>query len=147
MDTPRVPYRATPVPPTGPSEPAPEDLMASEPAAARVTPRLRRDRQMALYRRALEHLPGGTDSNFRAWGDSTIYVDRGKGGYVWDADGNEHAAPRLGYGPVILGHGDPRVDDYVNERMRKGVSFSLTSEDEIRTIELITELTGWGHLA
>ena len=38
----------------------------------------------------------------------------------------------MGYGPVILGHADERVDDYVNERMRRGVSFSLTSEDEIR---------------
>ena len=121
--------------------------MASEPAAARVTPHLCRDRQMALYRRALEHLPGGTDSNFRAWGDSTVYVDRGKGGLVWDADGNEYVDLRLGYGPVILGHNDTRVDDYVNERMRMGVSFSLTSEDEIRTVELINELTGWVDMA
>ena len=83
--------------------------------------------------RALQHLPGGTDSNFRAWGEDTIYVDRGKGAMVWDMDGNEFIDLRMGYGPVILGHGDARVDDYVNERMRLGVSFSLTSEDEIRT--------------
>jgi len=120
--------------------------MATEPATA-STPTLSRERQAALYRRALQHMPGGTDSNFRAWGESTIYVDRGQGGLVWDADGNEYVDLRLGYGPVILGHGDPRVDDYVNERMRKGVSFSLTSEDEIRTIELISELTGWVDMA
>ena len=47
-------------------------------------------------------------------------------------DGNEFVDLRMGYGPVILGHGDERVDDYVNERMRRGVSFSLTSEDEVR---------------
>jgi glutamate-1-semialdehyde 2,1-aminomutase len=116
--------------------------MATEPIAD-TTPTLRRDVQRALYRRALEHMPGGTDSNFRAWGESTIYVDRGKGGLVWDADGNEYVDLRMGYGPVILGHGDERVDDYVNERMRRGVSFSLTSEDEIRAIELVCELTGW----
>jgi len=116
--------------------------MATEPIAD-TTPTLRRDVQHALYRRALEHMPGGTDSNFRAWGESTIYVDRGKGGLVWDADGNEYVDLRMGYGPVILGHGDERVDDYVNERMRRGVSFSLTSEDEIRAIELVCELTGW----
>ena len=92
-------------------------------------------------------LPGGTDSNFRAWGEVTIYVDRGKGGIVWDADGNEFVDLRMGYGPVILGHGDARVDDYVNERMRQGVSFSLTSEDEIRAIELVCELTGWVDMA
>jgi glutamate-1-semialdehyde 2,1-aminomutase len=49
----------------------------------------------------------------------------------------------MGYGPVILGHGDDRVDDYVNERMRKGVSFSLTSEDEVRAMELVKELNPW----
>jgi glutamate-1-semialdehyde 2,1-aminomutase len=111
--------------------------------ATHATPTLSRDRQQALYKRALETLPGGTNSNFRAWGDSTIYVDRGRGGMVWDADGNEFVDLRMGYGPVILGHGDARVDDYVNERMRLGVSFSLTSEDEIRAMELVKELTGW----
>src|SRR6187431_14289 len=116
--------------------------MATEPAA-RSTPTIRRDAQSTLYRRALQTLPGGTDSNFRAWGESTIYVDRGKGGTVWDVDGNEYIDLRMGYGPVILGHGDERVDDYVNERMRKGVSFSLTSEDEVQAMELVKELTGW----
>src|SRR6187431_1132201 len=116
--------------------------MATEPAA-RSTPTIRRDAQSTLYRRALQTLPGGTDSNFRAWGDDTIYVDRGKGGTVWDVDGNEFIDLRMGYGPVILGHGDERVDDYVNERMRKGVSFSLTSEDEVQAMELVKELTGW----
>jgi glutamate-1-semialdehyde 2,1-aminomutase len=120
--------------------------MATEPAA-RTTPALRRDAQSTLYRRALETLPGGTDSNFRAWGESTIYVDRGEGGMVWDVDGNEYVDLRMGYGPVILGHADQRVDDYVNERMRRGVSFSLTSEDEVRAMELVKELTGWVDLA
>jgi glutamate-1-semialdehyde 2,1-aminomutase len=114
--------------------------MATSQAA---TPTLKRVRQLELYRRAVRTLPGGTDSNFRAWGEDTIYVDRGKGGKVWDVDGNEYVDLRLGYGPVILGHGDDRVDDYVNERMRRGVSFSLTSEDEVEAIELLCELTGW----
>jgi len=116
--------------------------MATEPAA-RPAPALKRDAQTAMYRRARQTLPGGTDSNFRAWGDDTVYVDRGKGGMVWDIDGNEYIDLRMGYGPVILGHADERVDDYVNERMRLGVSFSLTSEDEVRAMELLTELTGW----
>ncbi len=110
---------------------------------SKPVPDLRRSRQQALYKRALETMPGGTDSNFRAWGDDTVYIDRGEGGRIWDMDGNEFIDLRMGYGPVILGHGDARVDDYVNERMRKGVSFSLTSEDEIEAMELIKEMTGW----
>ncbi len=116
--------------------------MATEPAARSAAP-LQRSAQSAMYRRALQTMPGGTDSNFRAWGDETIYVDRGKGGMVWDIDGNEYIDLRMGYGPVILGHGDDRVDDHVNERMRRGVSFSLTSEDEVQAMELLKELTGW----
>jgi glutamate-1-semialdehyde 2,1-aminomutase len=106
-------------------------------------PKLNRQRQTGLYRRAQQTMPGGTNSNFRAWGDETVYIDRGKGGRVWDLDGNEFVDLRMGYGPVILGHGDDRVDDYVNERMRRGVSFSLTSEDEIEAMELLKQLTGW----
>jgi glutamate-1-semialdehyde 2,1-aminomutase len=112
-------------------------------STTRPNPQLARDRQAAMYRRALTTMPGGTDSNFRAWGEDTVYVDRGKGGYVWDIDGNEYIDLRMGYGPVILGHGDERVDDYVNERMRLGVSFSLTSEDEVRAMELVKELNPW----
>ena len=108
-----------------------------------VRPAMRRDQQLAMWRRATRSMPGGTNSNFRAWGESTVYVDRGKGSRIWDIDGNEYIDLRMGYGPVILGHADDRVDDYVNERMRRGTVFSLTTEDEVRAAELVKELTGW----
>ena len=104
---------------------------------------LNRPAQSEMYLRALRTLPGGTDSNFRAWGEDTVYIDRGRGSHIWDLDGNEYIDLRMGYGPVILGHADDRVDDYVGERMRRGVSFSLTSEDEVLAMELLCELNGW----
>jgi glutamate-1-semialdehyde 2,1-aminomutase len=112
-----------------------------------ASPILHRDVQTEMYHRAIRTLPGGTDSNFRAWGEDTVYIDRGKGGRIWDLDGNEYVDLRMGYGPVILGHADDRVDEYVGERMRRGVSFSLTSEDEVRAMELLCELTGWVEMA
>jgi len=122
--------------------------MATEPQASTThDPVLPRGRQLAMYRRATKTLPGGANSNFRTWGEDTIYVDRGKGGRVWDIDQNEYVDLRMGYGPVILGHGDDRVDGFVNERMRRGVSFSLTTEDEVRAMELLCELTGWVDMA
>ncbi len=114
---------------------------------ASTEPTLRREAQLAMYERASAIMPGGANSNFRSWGEDTIYIDRGKGSHIWDIDGNEYIDLRMGYGPVILGHADPRVDDYVNERMRRGVAFSLTSEDEVRATELIRELTGWVEMA
>jgi glutamate-1-semialdehyde 2,1-aminomutase len=121
--------------------------MATDARPTIETPALKRERQTALYHRALKTLPGGTNSNFRAWGEDTVYIDRGKGGRIWDQDQNEYIDLRMGYGPVILGHGDDRVDDYVNQQMRKGVSFSLTSEDEVRAMELVCEITGWVDMA
>ena len=120
--------------------------MTAEPTT-RSHPALRRERQLAMYRRAIKTLPGGANSNFRAWGEDTIYIDRGKGARIWDLDGNEYIDLRMGYGPAILGHADDRVDDYVNERMRRGVSFSLTSEDEVQAMELLKELNGWIDMA
>jgi len=114
--------------------------MSAEPT---TSPALARAKQSEMYRRARQAMPGGTNSNFRAWGEDTVYVDRGRGGRLWDIDGNEYIDLRMGYGPVILGHGDPRVDDYVDERMRRGVSFSLTSEDEVVATELVKELNPW----
>lgn len=108
---------------------------------------LKRTIQSAMYARAKRILPGGTDSNFRAWGEDTVYIDRGCGSHIWDLDGNEYIDLRMGFGPVILGHADERVDDYVNERMRRGVSFSLTSEDEVLAMELLCQLNGWPKMA
>src|SRR5436190_9998955 len=122
-------------------------LMTTESRTAQDVNPLQRARQNEMYHRARQHLPGGTNSNCRAWGEDTIYIDRGKGARIWDVDQNEYIDLRMGYGPVILGHNDERVDDYVNGQMRKGVSFSLTSEDEVRAIELICEITGWVELA
>src|SRR5262245_17508102 len=59
-------------------------------------------RSNAHFRKALTRLPLGVASNFRYWGEErTIYVERGKGGRIWDLDGNEYVDHRLGYGPVI----------------------------------------------
>src|SRR5919107_42019 len=131
----------------GSPKPARSPLFMATQTTTTTGPTLRRERQLAVYQRALKTLPGGTNSNFRAWGEDTVYIDRGKGGRIWDQDQNEYIDLRMGYGPVILGHNDERVDDYVNEQMRKGVSFSLTSEDEIRAMELVKELTGWVEMA
>ena len=87
--------------------------MATEPSA-RPAPAIDRSRQSELYHRALKTLPGGTDSNFRAWGEDTIYVDRGKGGEVWDIDGNRVRRPADGLRP-----GHPRARRRPRRRLRQ----------------------------
>ena len=83
------------------------------------------------FRKASTRLPLGVASNFRYWGDDkTIYVDHGKGGRIWDIDGNEYIDYRLGYGPNILGYADDRVDEAAREGMEIGGVFALSTMGE-----------------
>lgn len=52
------------------------------------------------------------------------YVSQAKGAYVWDVDGNKYLDFILGYGPVILGHADQRVNDSFLHQLSKGVCMS-----------------------
>jgi glutamate-1-semialdehyde 2,1-aminomutase len=95
----------------------------------------------AHFRRALRKLPLGVSSNFRYWGEGkTLYVKRGRGARIWDLDDNEYIDYRLGYGPVILGHCDPRVDAAAREGQEIGTVFALSTEREAIVAELISEM-------
>jgi glutamate-1-semialdehyde 2,1-aminomutase len=115
--------------------------MTAEPAA-RSVPALSRERQLAMCvneRLALGAAPTRTSARGARTRSTSIAA---RAGAVWDIDGNEFIDLRMGYGPVILGHGDDRVDDYVNERMRLGVSFA-DQRGRGRAMELVKELNPW----
>jgi glutamate-1-semialdehyde 2,1-aminomutase len=95
----------------------------------------------AHFKQALTRLPLGVASNFRYWGDDkTIYVQRGKGGRIWDIDGNEYIDYRLGYGPAILGYADERVDEAARKGMEVGGVFALGTELEYKVACRISEM-------
>lgn len=95
----------------------------------------------SLQRRAMNVIPLGVHSNFRYWGDGiTLYVEKGKGGYLWDVDGNRYIDYRLAYGPIILGHAFEEVDSFVHREIDKGLLFAMTSELEIEVAEKIVAL-------
>lgn len=95
----------------------------------------------AHYRRAVTRLPLGVSSTFRYWGDDrTIYVDHGKGGRLWDVDGNEYVDYRLGYGPAILGYADDRVDAAARAGMEVGGVFALSTRRELAVAERIANM-------
>ena len=95
----------------------------------------------AHFRKAVTRLPLGVASNFRYWGDDkTIYVERGKGGRIWDIDGNEYIDYRLGYGPAILGYADERVDEAARKGMDVGGVFALGTTLEYEVACRISEM-------
>lgn len=95
----------------------------------------------AQYRKAVTRLPLGVASTFRFWGeDRTIYVDHGKGGRLWDIDGNGYVDYRLGYGPAILGYADDRVDAAARAGMGVGGVFALSTEREFAVADRICRM-------
>ena len=92
------------------------------------------------FKKAITKLPLGVSSNFRYWGDDkTLYIKRGKGARIWDLDDNEYIDYRLGYGPIILGYADSRVDQAAKDGMNIGGVFALATELEY---EIATRISG-----
>lgn len=100
-----------------------------------------REKSNALQRRASAIMPLGVNSNFRFWGEGiTPYVQRGKGAYLWDIDGNRFIDYRMAFGPIILGHAYEQVDSKVHEEIDQGVLFAMTSELEVAVMEKIVAM-------
>ncbi|MBH31858.1 MAG: aspartate aminotransferase family protein [Candidatus Marinimicrobia bacterium] len=101
----------------------------------------KREKSQAVFDRAMNVLSKGVSSNFRYWGpDSTPVVKRGKGAMVWDADGNQFIDYRLGWGPIILGHADDRVNEAVAKAIENGTTFAATTELEVEVAERLVEM-------
>jgi glutamate-1-semialdehyde aminotransferase len=82
-----------------------------------------------LWDEALDLVPGGVLGIRRPYnfvpGEYPLFVERASGGRMWDVDGNEYIDFLCGYGPIILGHREPEIDDAVAEQMRSGFCFDL----------------------
>jgi glutamate-1-semialdehyde 2,1-aminomutase len=94
----------------------------------------------AQYQRAARVMPWGVSSNFRYWGEDTPVITRARGAYIWDADGQRMIDYRMAFGPIILGHADPRVNRRVAEAIENGVLFAHTHLLEIDVAERIVRM-------
>ena len=100
-----------------------------------------REKSQPIFDRALNVLVKGVSSNFRFLGEKeTPVIVKGKGAHVWDADDNEFIDYRLGWGPIILGHADDRVNQAVTKHLENGTTFAATSELEVIVAEKLVKM-------
>ncbi len=101
------------------------------------------DRKSAeLYERAVQLMPGGVNSPVRAMGSigrDPVFIDRGEGSRIWDADGNEYVDWVSSWGPLILGHAHPAVVEAVTAAAAKGTSYGAATEGEVELASEVTE--------
>jgi glutamate-1-semialdehyde 2,1-aminomutase len=103
-------------------------------------PVFNKSRQLQLE--ANDLLPGGTNSGARATITRGIYeglpistpsfFERAKGSRLFDVDKNEYIDYHLGFGPIILGHANPSVNNAVRDQIEKGTVFGGNTEIELR---------------
>lgn len=104
-----------------------------------------------LLARATQVTPLGSQTYSKSYryfcqGVSPAFLDRGKGCYVWDIDGNKYIDFICALGPVIIGYSDPRVNAAVVKQLEKGISFSLPTRLEVELAELLTEILPWTEM-
>jgi glutamate-1-semialdehyde 2,1-aminomutase len=82
-----------------------------------------------LYERARRTMPGGVASTYQARDPWPMFLTRGEGQYVWDADGRRLVDYHNGFGSMVVGHANPAIVRAVEERVRLGSHFSAPTED------------------
>lgn len=105
----------------------------------------RYQKSQALLERALKTIPLGTQTFSKSYLQypghaSPLYVTHGKGGCVWDVDGNRYVDLVSGLLPVVLGYQDPDVNAAIQAQLQNGISFSLGTELEIQLAEKLVEI-------
>jgi glutamate-1-semialdehyde 2,1-aminomutase len=100
------------------------------------------ERSKAAYEEAVRLLPGGVNSPVRAFKSvkmTPIFMARGKGSKIYDIDGNEYIDYVLSWGPLILGHANPRVVEALKKVTENGTSFGAPTLIENELAKLVIE--------
>ncbi len=75
-----------------------------------------------------------------------IFFVRGKGAWLFDADGNDYVDYLLGQGPAFLGHAPQPVVEAVEEACRRGMVYGAQHPLEAEAAELLCEVVGWPEM-
>lgn len=102
-----------------------------------------KEKSDALFERAKRVIPGGVNSPvraFRAVGGHPLFIKRAKGPFMYDEDGNEYIDLINSWGPMILGHAHPLVEEAVREALIDSPSFGAPTSREVEMAELICSM-------
>lgn len=96
-----------------------------------------------LFSRAQQSIPGGVNSPVRAFksvGGTPLFIEKAKGAYLYDADGNQYIDYIASWGPMILGHAYEPVVKAIQEKALLSTSYGAPTELEIEMAELIKSM-------
>ncbi|HWV73805.1 MAG TPA: glutamate-1-semialdehyde 2,1-aminomutase [Pseudosphingobacterium sp.] len=99
-----------------------------------------REKSALLFEKAKRYFPGGVNSPVRAFKSvygTPLFIEKGDGCFLWDADGNQFIDFCCSWGPLILGHNNPKIKEAVISTLEHGLSFGAPTALENELAELI----------
>ena len=103
------------------------------------------DRSEALMARAFKVVPSGIYGHaspvLLVPGAYPKFMARGQGCRIWDVDGNEYIDFMCSYGPIVLGHNHPRVDEAARAQQARADCQNLPGEVWVELAELLVDIT------
>lgn len=90
------------------------------------------------FERAQQSLVEGVNSPSRGaavYAAGPIFLERGHGSHVWDADGNEYVDFMMSFGALIQGHAHPTLVSVVSQAMAEGSHFATATSAEVEAAE------------
>ncbi|MBS4220138.1 glutamate-1-semialdehyde 2,1-aminomutase [Bacillus sp. FJAT-49711] len=96
-----------------------------------------------MHKEALEHIVGGVNSPSRSYkavgGGSPVAMEKAKGAYLYDVDGNRYIDYLAAYGPIITGHAHPHITEAIKKAAETGVLYGTPTPHEIKFAKMIKE--------
>ncbi|QNL49994.1 glutamate-1-semialdehyde 2,1-aminomutase [Olivibacter sp. SDN3] len=111
-----------------------------EARSARSKADISREKSAVLYEKAKSYFPGGVNSPVRAFKSvygTPLFIEKGDGCFIWDADGNQFIDFCCSWGPLILGHNNSKIRESVTAALPYGLSFGAPTALENELAELI----------
>ncbi len=103
-------------------------------------PEIKREHSAELFEKAKKYFPGGVNSPVRAFKavfGTPIFIEKGDGCHLYDVDGNKFIDFCCSWGPLILGHNNPKIREKVIEALSNGLTFGAPTAAENDLAELI----------
>lgn len=101
------------------------------------------NKSLDAFNEAKKFMPGGVNSPVRSFSSvdsNPPFISHGAGSHIFDIDGNEYIDFVGSWGPLILGHANPRVVDALKHAVERGTSYGAPTELETRLAKLVNKI-------
>lgn len=101
---------------------------------------MKNQKSKQFFELAQKYIPAGVNSPvraFRAVGGHPVFIQKGKGAYIWDEDGNRYLDFCASWGPLIFGHAPAGLLREIKKEISKGTSFGASTAKEVKLAKQI----------